>query len=91
MDSDTQDKMREELADVSEKDLLLEIMTELKTIRFGLQTGEFGEIEHEQSEPDQYTCSLCGATVTAEERNTHAQNKHGYPEMLDATDEFEKQ
>lgn len=89
MDSDEFEKYKRELDDIPQKDLLLEIMMELKTIRYGLQTGDFGEVKQEQTEePELYKCDICGDEVPKDKREDHARKEHKLPTAVDATEEF---
>lgn len=82
--------MKDELDTIPEKDILIEIMVELKTIRYGLQTGDFGELGTETTDPDYYECDLCGQEVKETNRENHAHSEHNYPKGLDPTAEFSK-
>ena len=73
----------EQLAELSEKELLLEILVELKSIRHGLQTGQFEGTE----EPEFYQCELCGQEVQEDDLENHAE-KHGLPANLNPKTEF---
>lgn len=79
----------EQLEDLSEKDLLLEMLVELKTIRYGLQTGDFGADEREQDDqPTLYECDLCPKTVPEDEREHHLRTQHGGLEGMPVEGEF---
>lgn len=90
MDSDEFESYKQELDDIPEKDIWLEIMVELKTIRYGLQTGDFGEIQETSEEPDLFECDICGDKVPKEDREDHAEKEHNLPNAIDATTEFTK-
>ena len=88
MDSDQRNRLEDELDDIPEKDLLFEVMIELKAIRHGLQTGDFGFTPDESSEEPQYRCKQCNDIVEPDKRTQHLVSKHNAPESIPAETEF---
>ena len=86
---DAAEQFHDDIDDIPEKDLLLEIMIELKTIRHGLQTGEFGHYEtDERDDPTRYECAMCNDVVRAEKREQHMMDKHNAPAGLSLENNF---
>jgi hypothetical protein len=92
---DRQGAYEEELEDISEKQILLEIMAELKSIRYGLQTGQFEEPRNpnaevsDPSEPE-YACLICGEEVKESKRKKHLEDTHNAPGAIGIETEFEQ-
>lgn len=81
----------DDLEDVTKKELLLEIMVELKTIRYYAEQALQPEQEPSESEtPDLYECTMCEATVPADKREDHARSEHNAPPGMDVSGEFER-
>ena len=88
---DSRGDFEQDLDQISEKQLLLEIMVELKSIRYGLQTGQYSEQQNptvSESE-DRYRCMSCGKTVQESERQSHLVDKHNAPAEMPYEMEFE--
>lgn len=81
----------EQLDQLTEKELLLEIMAELKTIRYGLQTGNFGKMGREEDDTMNHRCKMCDRGVPATERKQHLIKEHNAPEQINVSQEFERQ
>jgi hypothetical protein len=90
MDGDERERLKDQLeGEVTEWDLLFEIMVECKSIRHGFQTGNFGEYEREEPEqPTLYECEMCPKTVPEGEREEHLITQHGFPEGAGYEEEF---
>ena len=89
-----QQRYEQELEDLDEKDILLEIMVELKAIRYELSNQErrpnakIREPESESETQSAYECLICHKTVLESEREQHI-DKHGAPGGIDIESEFE--
>ena len=89
-----QQRYEQELADLDEKDILLEIMTELKTIRWELSNqprrpnAKIREPEGESETQSAYECRTCHKTVPENDRENHLVDKHNYPAELPIDGEF---
>jgi hypothetical protein len=81
------EQYEQELADLSEKDLLVHILVELQGIRYYLQT-QAQEPQEENERPEQYECKLCGAVVPEDERGEHSRGRHGAPPGISVEGEF---
>jgi hypothetical protein len=90
--SKSEAQIREELEDISEKDIMLEIMTELKSIRYGLQTGDFGTLDKDDAEDEAnyYQCNQCRTEVKEDNRQEHLVSQHNAPAMISVEEEFTK-
>ena len=87
------EEYEEQLENLTEKEIMLEIMAEIKTIRYGLQTGDFGTLERqeqEQSETEVYLCKMCMKEVRKSHRQQHLIKEHNAPAQLDPEEEFSK-
>lgn len=74
----------DQLEDLSEKDLLIGILAELKWLRVALTTdAEAGEA------PDVYRCDTCGDRVAADERERHLVDQHKAPPGVDVAAHFD--
>ena len=89
-----QQRYEQELEALDEKDILLEIMTELKTIRWELSNQErrpnakIREPESESETQTTYECRTCHKTVVEGDRENHLVDKHNYPAELPIDGEF---
>jgi len=73
----------DEWDELSEKEILIGILTELQQIRMAVTQADSGASDGADT-ADTYECTHCGATVTAAERKQHAYSKHNAPpEMVD--------
>ena len=85
---------QQQLDDISEKDLLLEIMAELKAIRYSLEQEKRrpnATISEPQSESeDRYQCLQCREIVKEEQRQKHLTDQHNAPAELGVEGEFSK-
>jgi len=85
-----------ELESVSEKDLLLEIMVELKAIRYELSNqprrpnAQLHEAESESEPESAFECRTCHKTVSEGDRQKHLVDTHNYPAELSIDGEFEE-
>ena len=85
------DDYQQELDDLDEKQILIEIMVELKTIRYELQTEERrpnAKVREPQSESERYQCLQCREIVAEDERQKHLVEQHGAPAELSPEGEF---
>jgi hypothetical protein len=64
--------MEQQWQDLSEKELLIGVLTELQQIRLLLQGAENDESER----TDGFACDLCGEVVQKDDRHTHAVSGH---------------
>jgi len=89
MDQQERAKYQEELEDISEKDIMLEVMAELKAIRTLLQDEE-RRPNTQLHEPEQeYECQICGATVGEENLEDHLDSEHSVPSVIDVKAEYQ--
>ena len=83
-----------QLEALDEKDILLEIMVELKAIRYELSQQErrpnakIREPESESETQSAYECRTCHKTVVEGDRENHLVDKHNYPAELPIDGEF---
>lgn len=90
MDSEEHEQ---QLDNLTEKEILLELLAEIKTIRYGLQTGNFGTLEQqeqERSESEIYLCKTCTDEVKESQRKQHLIKKHNAPAQISVEEEFAK-
>lgn len=71
----------EQLDQLTEKELLLQVVVELQTIRYHLTP--------EQETPTQYRCNQCNDIVAKEDRSKHLQEQHGAPKQMPVGEEFQ--
>ena len=89
-----QQRYEQELEALDEKDILLEIMVELKAIRYELSQQErrpnakIREAESESETQSAYECRTCHKTVPENDRENHLVDKHNYPAELPIDGEF---
>ena len=89
-----QQRYEQELEALDEKDILLEIMVELKAIRYELSNQErrpnakIREPESESETQSAYECRTCHKTVGEGDRENHLVDKHNYPAELPIDGEF---
>ena len=89
-----QQRYEQELEALDEKDILLEIMVELKAIRYELSQQErrpnakIREAESESETQSAYECRTCHKTVVEGDRENHLVDKHNYPAELPIDGEF---
>jgi hypothetical protein len=77
------DDYGDEWDQLTEKELLVGILTELQQIRMAVTQAE-SDASDDADSADTYECTHCGAAVTAAERTQHAHNTHNAPpEMVD--------
>lgn len=84
LSEEQQEDYQQQLDNLSEKDLLLEIMVELKTIRHYLS-----EAEPQSKTENKYRCMACSKIVSEDERTSHLVEQHNAPSELDPEMEFE--
>lgn len=83
-----------QLEDISEKSIMIEIMVELKAIRYELSQQErrpnakIREPESESETQSAYECRTCHKTVVEGDRENHLVDKHNYPAELPIDGEF---
>lgn len=83
------EEYQQQLDDITEKDLLLEIMAELKAIRYELQNDGFESINQPGGEEtDRYQCLQCREIVKEDDRQKHLMEQHNAPEVLSPDGEF---
>ena len=86
MDESDREEYEQQLDDLTEKEILLEIMTELKTIRWQNQQalGMGGEnlYSADQEEPVSYECLRCGKQIQEDNLEDHAASEHGWTEAI---------
>lgn len=73
-DADTPD-CEAEWQDLTEKEILLGILTELQQIRLLLQGTEPAQDDAQEV----FECAKCGKQVSEEDRQQHAQSAHNAP------------
>jgi len=79
---DERQEYEEQLDQLTEKDLLLQILVELQTIRYYMQP--------QQEESSNYRCKQCNEIVPEDGRSKHLQDSHGAPAELPVESEFER-
>jgi len=72
------DDYADEWDDLTEKDILVGILTELQQIRLLLSEADSDALS-DSDEPTTYSCQRCPATVPADERERHARKQHKAP------------
>ena len=91
-----QQRYEQELEALDEKDILLEIMTELKTIRWELSNqprrpnAKIREPESESETQSAYECRTCHKTVPESDRERHLMQQHNAPNGLGVDGEYEE-
>jgi hypothetical protein len=73
--------------DLDDKDILIQILAELQTIRVALTDEvEAGASDDSATDgPATVTCNKCGKTIPDDDRTQHARNRHKCPPELTAT------
>lgn len=80
----------QEYQDLSEKDILIGILTELQQLRLLLSNADTGTTQDAGADARMYECQHCDATVKAGERERHAESAHKAPPDM-AESLFEEQ
>lgn len=75
-----------ELAEISEKDLLLEAVVELKSIRWYISQGL--DDQPQTDDAAEYQCKHCLGSVAADEREQHLVQNHNAPPGVPADGEY---
>jgi len=73
------------------KDLLLEIMMEVKTCRYYLEqlSGVEDDMGAETPQEPRYACRTCGKEVRESDRRDHLTDAHNAPSAIPLADEYE--
>ena len=74
----TEQDFEDEWADLDEKVILVQILSELQQIRMTLTDGTDDAQRDKNTEPT-YRCRKCQATVEPSDRERHAMNAHKCP------------
>mgnify|MGYP000235144372 CR=1 FL=1 len=69
------DDYADEWDDLTEKELLVGVLTELQQIRLLLSDAD----RERDADPDQYECTECRTTVPADKRERHVREQHKAP------------
>ena len=75
---DDTDDFEDQWADLDEKVILVQILTELQQIRMTL-TDATDDAQRDSSTEPTYRCRKCQASVEASDRERHAMNAHKCP------------
>jgi len=77
----------EQLAQLSEKDLLIYQLVELQRIRYTMELMASDEFDTpDETETEMYVCQRCGETVAKENREDHARDMHGWVQGVEPLD-----
>ena len=82
--TDDPDDYAEQWADLTEKELLVGILTELQAIRVALADDPTPD----DAEP-RYRCQYCDDVVTADDRERHARESHKAPRAIALSEMFD--
>ena len=83
------ERYKQLIEETPEKDLLLEIMMEVKTCRYYLERLS-GVEDDTDDERAFYECRTCGAEVPEESRQSHLTDAHGAPTTMPVDAEYER-
>ncbi len=75
------DRLQESWDDIDDKDILIQILAELQTIRVAMTDETDIHTDTGTHEP-QYNCDKCGGTIAKGDRETHARTAHKAPPSL---------
>jgi hypothetical protein len=84
------EQYEQELADLSEKDLLVHILVELQAQRHDLAQLAEGQDRSESEDDKLFKCNLCGDLFAGQDRERHLVKQHEAPPGISVEGEFER-